>query len=46
MTVHPSLPAWSEASARAMLAEAGFAGVEVHAAPGDPGNAVYISRKR
>lgn len=36
---------WGEQQARAMLAEAGFTGVETHEAPGDPTNSVYVSRK-
>jgi SAM-dependent methyltransferase len=36
---------FGEQLARRMLAEAGFVDVQVHAAPGDPGDAVYVSRK-
>ena len=36
---------FGEQLARRMLAEAGFVDVEVHPAPGDPGDAVYVSRK-
>jgi SAM-dependent methyltransferase len=37
--------AFGEQLARRMLADAGFLDVEVHPAPGDPGDAVYVSRK-
>ncbi len=36
---------WGEESARALLAETGFAEVEMHPAPGDPFNAVYVARR-
>jgi SAM-dependent methyltransferase len=35
--------AWGEQVARQMLADAGFGDVDVHDAPGDPGNAVFVS---
>jgi hypothetical protein len=28
-----------------LLADAGFLDIEVHPAPGDPGDAIYVSRK-
>jgi SAM-dependent methyltransferase len=37
--------AWGEQAARAMLAEAGFADVTVHEAPGDPLNAVFVTSR-
>jgi SAM-dependent methyltransferase len=37
--------AWGEELARAMLADAGFAEVTVHEAPGDPLNAVFVASK-
>lgn len=37
--------AFGERTARQLLAEAGFGEVAVHDAPGDPGNAVYITHK-
>lgn len=37
--------AWGEQVARRMLAEAGFGDVVVHDAPGDPGNAVFVTHK-
>jgi SAM-dependent methyltransferase len=37
--------AWGEELARAMLADAGFAEVTVHEAPGDPVNAVFVAAK-
>jgi SAM-dependent methyltransferase len=37
---------WGEETARRMLGEAGFAEVQVHEAPGDPLNAVYVCRRR
>src|SRR5262245_28204806 len=37
--------AFGEGLARRMLAEAGFVGVEVYPAPGDPMDAIYVSRK-
>jgi AcrR family transcriptional regulator len=37
--------AWGEQRARAMLAEAGFADVAVHEAPGDPLNAVFVASR-
>jgi SAM-dependent methyltransferase len=36
---------FGEQLARTMLAAAGFVAVEVHPAPGDPANALYVSRK-
>jgi SAM-dependent methyltransferase len=36
---------FGEQLARTMLADAGFVEIEVHPAPGDPGDAVYVSRK-
>ena len=36
---------FGEQLARRMLADAGFVDVEVHPAPGDPGDAVYLARK-
>ena len=36
---------FGEQLARRMLADAGFVDIEVHPAPGDPGDAVYVSRK-
>jgi SAM-dependent methyltransferase len=36
---------FGEQLARRMLVEAGFADIQVHPAPGDPGDAVYVSRK-
>jgi len=36
---------FGEALARRMLAEAGLVDIEVHPAPGDPADAVYVSRK-
>jgi SAM-dependent methyltransferase len=38
--------AWGEQVARQMLAAAGFGSVEVHDAPGDPMNAVFVARKQ
>jgi SAM-dependent methyltransferase len=37
--------AWGEELAQAMLADAGFAEVTVHEAPGDPVNAVFVAAK-
>lgn len=37
--------AWGEELARRMLAEAGFADVVVHEAPGDPFNSVYVTHR-
>ena len=37
--------AWGEQRARAMLAEAGFGDIAVHAAPGDPINAVSVTSR-
>jgi hypothetical protein len=37
--------AWGEQRARAMLAEAGFADVAVHEAPGDPLNTVFVASR-
>jgi SAM-dependent methyltransferase len=36
---------FGEQLARKMLAEAGFVDIQVHPAPGDPGDAVYVSRR-
>jgi SAM-dependent methyltransferase len=36
---------WGEERARAMLAKAGFTGVVVHDAPGDPLNAVFVASR-
>ena len=36
---------FGEQLARRMLADAGFVDIQVHPAPGDPGDAVYVSRK-
>jgi len=36
---------FGEQLARRMLADAGFVDTQVHPAPGDPGDAVYVSRK-
>ena len=36
---------FGEQLARRMLADAGFVDVQVHPAPGDPGDAVYVTRK-
>lgn len=37
--------AFGEQTARQMLADAGFGEITVHDAPGDPGNAVYVTHK-
>lgn len=37
--------AFGEQSARRLLADAGFGDVAVHDAPGDPGNAVFVTRR-
>jgi SAM-dependent methyltransferase len=37
--------AFGEQLARELLGDAGFADVEVHPAPGDPADAIYVSRK-
>jgi SAM-dependent methyltransferase len=37
--------AFGEQLARSMLADAGFASVEVHPAPGDPPDAIYVARR-
>jgi SAM-dependent methyltransferase len=37
--------AWGRQLAEQMLAAAGFAAVDVHDAPGDPGNAVYVTQR-
>jgi SAM-dependent methyltransferase len=37
--------AWGEELARSMLADAGFVGVAVHEAPGDPLNAVFVASR-
>jgi SAM-dependent methyltransferase len=36
---------FGEQLARRMLTDAGFVDIHMHAAPGDPGDAVYVSRK-
>jgi hypothetical protein len=36
---------FGEQLARRMLTAAGFVDIGVHPAPGDPGDAVYVSRK-
>jgi hypothetical protein len=36
---------WGEELARQMLADAGFVTVEVHDAPDDPFDSVYVARK-
>ncbi|HJV13543.1 MAG TPA: hypothetical protein VJ625_06580 [Propionibacteriaceae bacterium] len=36
---------WGEQSARKLLAEAGFGDVDVHDAPGDPGNAIFVTQR-
>ncbi len=36
---------FGEQLARGMLGDAGFLDVQVHPAPGDPGDAVYVSRR-
>ena len=36
---------FGEGLARRMLAEAGFGAIEVHPSPGDPADAIYVSRK-
>ena len=38
--------AWGEQVACRMLADAGFDDVVVHDAPGDPGNAVFVTRTK
>jgi SAM-dependent methyltransferase len=37
--------AWGRQLAEQMLAAAGFPSVEIHDAPGDPGNAVYVTQR-
>jgi hypothetical protein len=37
--------AWGEQRALRMLADAGFAEVEVHEAPGDPIDAIFLTHK-
>ena len=37
---------WGHQLARRMLGESGFVDVEVHDAPGDPLNCIYVSRRR
>jgi len=37
--------AWGEQLALQMLADAGFGPIAVHDAPGDPGNAVFITHR-
>jgi hypothetical protein len=37
--------AFGEQLARTMLTDAGFVGIAVYPAPGDPGDAVYVSTK-
>jgi 2-polyprenyl-3-methyl-5-hydroxy-6-metoxy-1,4-benzoquinol methylase len=36
---------WGEQMARRLLADAGFGPVKVHDAPGDPGNAIFVTRR-
>jgi SAM-dependent methyltransferase len=36
---------WGEQVALALLSDAGFGPVEVHDAPGDPGNAIFVTRR-
>jgi SAM-dependent methyltransferase len=36
---------WGEQVARRLLAEAGFGDVEVYDAPGDPGNAIFVTHR-
>jgi hypothetical protein len=36
---------FGEQLARRMLTAAGFVDIQLHPAPGDPGDAVYVSRK-
>ena len=36
---------WGEQVALALLADAGFGPVEVHDAPGDPGNAIFVTHR-
>jgi SAM-dependent methyltransferase len=36
---------WGEQTARQLLADAGFADVTVHPAPGDPGNSVFVATR-
>ena len=36
---------WGEQVARRLLADAGFGTVEVHDAPGDPGNAIFVTNR-
>jgi 2-polyprenyl-3-methyl-5-hydroxy-6-metoxy-1,4-benzoquinol methylase len=36
---------WGEQVARSLLADAGFGTVEVHDAPGDPGNAIFVTHR-
>ena len=38
--------AWGEQVACSMLAAAGFDDIVVHDAPGDPGNAVFVTHKK
>jgi hypothetical protein len=36
---------WGEQVALALLSDAGFGPVEVHDAPGDPGNAIFVTHR-
>ena len=36
---------WGEQVALALLSDAGFGAVEVHEAPGDPGNAIFVTHR-
>jgi hypothetical protein len=36
---------WGEQVALALLSNAGFGPVEVHDAPGDPGNAIFVTHR-
>src|SRR5215207_8377587 len=38
-------PWWGEQVALALLSDAGFGPVEVHDAPGDPGNAIFVTHR-
>ncbi|HEY3484840.1 MAG TPA: methyltransferase domain-containing protein, partial [Ilumatobacteraceae bacterium] len=37
--------AWGRQTAQSMLADAGFGAVAVHEAPGDPGNAIFVTHR-
>ena len=37
---------FGEELARRMLVDAGFTDTEIHPCPGDPGDAIYVTRKR